>query len=161
MISQHVYGDRYSVIDTFLVNQLKWNVNIHPFYVYFLYIYINKSFEYITFSVCCLVVPAAFPLALRAVSIGVTTARFSWSKLSTQEHSGFLSHYLLTLEKQDDEGGSIDFRVAPEDESYMINNLEPGTKYSIKIAVVSNVGRGEFSPPKIFRTKRGKRPLHT
>ena len=90
------------------------------------------------------------------MSVGVTDATFSWSKLPIQEHNGFLSSYILTLEKQGLEGGSVDFNVAPEDEFYGIDRLEPCTEYSVKIAAVNNVGRGEFSSRKTFRTKGGK-----
>ena len=97
-----------------------------------------------------------YPHALKAASVGVTYASIIWQKLPTRQHNGFLSSYLLVLNKKDDEENSFDFEALPDEDFGTLTQLDPGTEYSIKIAAVNRHGRGKFSPPVTFRTKGGK-----
>ena len=102
------------------------------------------------------IVPATYPHALKAASVGVSYAGFTWRKLHIRQHNGFLSNYLLVLNKKDEEENSYDFAALPNEDSGTITHLEPDTEYSIKIAAVNLHGRGKFSAPVTFRTKGSK-----
>ena len=100
----------------------------------------------------------SFPLALRTKFIGAYSANLTWSKLpiNCKECSERLTGYILRVAKQDFDEDSFDIQVAPEEECFTINDLEPCTEYNVKIAAVNDFGRGPFSPPVMFKTEAGK-----
>ena len=68
-----------------------------------------------------------------------------WNQPAQDQGEGSISSYLIKYHAVGSPNSVTSVSIPPENTTYKFPNLAPNTKYSMKIAAVSNVGEGLWS----------------
>ncbi|XP_029904679.1 uncharacterized protein il12rb1 [Myripristis murdjan] len=88
-------------------------------------------------------VPRSKPQEFIASSDSHSSAGLSWKAIPSEDHQGFLTHYVVCSMKISPEHGNEEcHNVSASHTQYRLEDLIPGARYNISLAGVTRVGAG-------------------
>ena len=90
--------------------------------------------------------PSKAPRNVQVKNIKESDATLSWKPIPCGHQNGKILHYLILYDFTLPSGSLIQGRVetAGDIQEFLLHNLHPNTKYSVKVAGVNVVGIGNF-----------------
>ena len=106
-------------------------------------------------SVCiCTLAPSGPPLNIRTTSRSTSSLSFAWDPPDTTKQNGVIISYTACVSHS--ENGVCFQTFITSEGSWLVGNLNPLTKYYVRVLASTKVGHGNYSESKGFFTSGSK-----
>ena len=86
-----------------------------------------------------------------------STGMVTWDAIECIDRNGIITDYVVVFQKQESEvdvaGGMVDVNGR----TYTVSELTPATRYTFRVAGVTDGGQGPFSPARVITTMDGRK----
>ena len=98
------------------------------------------------------------PSGLHVVHVGKRSAKAKWNILQSWQPYGIATCYALGIAEHAkvEEPFNVTYYVSLDQRKFLFENLNPSTRYFVRIAAVTSAGVGTFSKLVTFVTKGSK-----